>query len=92
VIWNEDYAEIRVPFADLHESLAKFEKTLAYRRLSSRKDGAWGLVWDLKVHQDLEAADLRIRALTAALRAATALLSPSQVESIRSVYREAENV
>lgn len=91
MIRNEDYAEIRVPFDDLHENLAKFEKTLAYRRLTSRRDGAWGLVWDLKVHQDLTIAEIRIQALTSALRAATALMSPSQVESIRSVYREAEN-
>lgn len=89
MIWNEDYAEIRVPFADLHENLAKFEKTLAYRRLTSRRDGAWGLVWDLKVHQDLVAAEVENRALVAALRRAVALLAAPDAELVRSIYREA---
>ena len=92
MIWNEDYAEIRVPFADLHESLAKFEKTLAYRRLSSRKDGAWGLVWDLKVHQDLEAAEVELGALRAALRAARGLLGPTDMKRVEEAYRAAQIV
>lgn len=87
---NEDYIEVRVPVGDVHLILGACGKTLAYRRLSWR-DGVWGLVWDWKVHQDLVAAELRVEALTSALRAATALLSPEQVESVRSVFREAES-
>jgi hypothetical protein len=85
---GEGYVEIRVPAADLHGNLAKFEKTLAYRRLSWRDDNAWGLVWDFRVAEELAACERERDVLTACLRRATALLAPGDAELVRSYYRE----
>lgn len=87
---NEDYIEVRVPAGDVHLILGACGKTLAYRRLSWR-DGVWGLVWDWKVHQDLVAAELRVEALTSALRAARGLLGPEDMKRVEDAYRIAQN-